>query len=213
MLQDRSLLEGCNVALNESDVVGLRVNWPARTVRLLLHVLAMPEEGPIDADTRRALVFTGVSLMRVLLRRDRTRTASRDYGHPIELADADAADAFLASVSRSDPMYGWRFLDDPELTRDWPATASLMLAGTGPATHTMYWFCECAREEPGGDTEYCIEGDIHFQRLSVERADGSPVPLASFAADGRRWWHGLHSGDPRVSTEAQRSRPPSPAWT
>ncbi|MEV4412333.1 hypothetical protein [Catellatospora sp. NPDC049609] len=212
MLPDRSPLEGCNVALNESDVVGLRVDWPSRTVRLLLHVLALPEHGPVDPDTRRALVFTGVRLVRVLLRAD--RSFSRDYGNAIDLPDAEAADAFLASVGWSNPMYGWSFLNDPQLTQDWPERLSLTLdAGAGPAAHTLYWFCECGRDEPGGDAAYCIEGDIHFERLAVERADGSPVPLTSFIADGRRWWHGFGAGDPRVSGEAQQSQPPSPAWT
>ncbi|MEV0455544.1 hypothetical protein [Catellatospora methionotrophica] len=210
MLHDRSLLAGCNTALNESDVVGLRVNWPGRTARLLLHVLALPEHGPADPDTRRALVFTGVRLMRVLLRADRSH--SRDYGHAIELPDPAAADAFLASAGWSNPMYGWSFLDDPELTRSWPATVSLVLAATGRAAHSMYWFSECGREEPGGDMAYCIEGDIHFERLAVERADGSTVPLTSFAADGSRWWHAFRAGDPRVSPAAQRLQPPSPAW-
>ncbi len=212
MAQDRSLLDRCNTALNESDVVGLRVNWPGRTVRLLLHVLALPAYGPVDPDTRRALVFTGVSLVRVLLRAD--RTFSRDYGNAIDLADADAADAFLASVGWSNPMYGWSFLNDPQLTEDWPERLSLVLdAGGPPAAHTLYWFCECGREEPGGDGAYCIEGDIRFDRLEVERADGTVIPLTSFAADGERWWEAFRTGDPRVSGEAQQSQPPSPAWT
>lgn len=211
MLQDRSLLDGCNIALNEADVVGLRVNWPGRTARLLLHVLALPAYGPVDPDTRRALVFTGVSRLRVLLRAD--RSFSRDYGNAIALPDAESADAFLASVGWSNPMYGWSFLDDPQLTQDWPEHLSLVLdAGTGPAAHTLYWFCECGREEPGGDSAYCIEGDIAFERLDVEHADGTVLPLTSFVADGRRWWEGFQSGDPRVSGEAQQAQPPSPGW-
>ncbi|GHJ45118.1 hypothetical protein Cs7R123_24600 [Catellatospora sp. TT07R-123] len=216
MLQDRSVVAGLNTALNEADVVGLRVYWPGRTVRLLLHVLALPELGPADPDTRRALIFTGVSQLRVLLRTDRSN--NRDYSKAITLADADDADRFLASVGWSNPMYGWSFVDDPQLTHGWPEELSFTLTSPngpadGPGTHTLYWFCECGRAEPGGDIGYCIEGDIRFERLEIERADGSPIPLTTFVAAGVRWWEAHEAADPRVSPEAQQSQPPSPAWT
>jgi hypothetical protein len=47
----------------------------------------------------------------------------------------------------------------------------------------LYWFTECA---PDADS-FCLDGVIRFDGLQVERADGTPVSVEQFAADGRRW--------------------------
>jgi hypothetical protein len=195
------------VALNEATVVGLRAEQ-GRAVSLLLHVLALPEDGPPDPDTRRALVLSGVSRVRVLLRHD--VPGQVDYGPALPLADLAAVEAFFASLTRTGDLYGWEFLDAPDLRADWPDEVSLDLTLGPPAdgTHSLYWFNECGT----ADESFCIEGLVEFTDVAARRADGTPVPVEDFVAAGRRWWEAFHSGDPRVSPAAQRAQPRSPSW-
>lgn len=184
--------DGLDRALNEATVAGLRPR-PDGSVALLLDVLALPENGPADPDTRRALVLSGVSRVRVLLRRELD-------GPPIPLADFDAVAAFFASAALHNSMYGWKFLDAPELIDDWPEVVSLdVRPGVGPSAHSLYWFNECGiAVEPGGYQPYCIEGTVDFETVAVERSDGTPMSVEDFTAAGKRWWDGFYSGDPRA---------------
>ena len=199
--------DGLEVALDEATVVGLR-DEPDGAVAVLLHVLALPVAGPPDPDTRRALVLLGVSRVRVLLRRD--VPGQVDYGPALPLADLAAVEAFFASLTRTGDLYGGEYLDAPDLCADWPPEVSLDVT-SGPAgagTRSLYWFNECA----AGDETFCVEGVMEFADVIVRRADGTPLPVAEFVADGRRWWQAFRTGDPRVSAEAQRALPLSPPW-
>jgi hypothetical protein len=175
---------------------------------LLLHVLALPEAGPPDPDTRRALVLSGVSRVRVLLRRDEPWQV--DYGPALPLADLAAVESFFASLTRTGDLYGGEYLDAPDLRADWPPAVSLDLTPgpAGPGTRSLYWFNECAV----GDESFCIEGVVDFTEVAVRRADGTPVPVEDFVTAGRRWWQAFRSGDPRVTPEAQRASAASPPW-
>lgn len=199
--------DGLEVALDEATVAGLRAE-PGGAVALLLHVLALPKVDPPDPDTRRALVLSGVSRARVLLRRD--VPGQVDYGPALPLTDLAAVEAFFASLTRTGDLYGGQFLDAPELCADWPPEVSLDLT-SGPAgagTRALYWFNECAV----GDEEFCIEGVVEFTGVAVRHADGTPLPVEEFVADGRRWWQAFRAGDPRVSPAAQRALPAPPSW-
>jgi hypothetical protein len=199
--------DGLEVALDEATVVGLRAE-PDGAVALLLHVLALPEEGPPHTDTRRALVLSGVSRLRVLLRRD--EPAEVDYGPALPLPDLTAVEDFFASLTRSGDLYGGEYLDAPDQRADWPPEVSLDMRQDPPAreTHTLYWFNECA----AGDETFCIEGEAEFTALTVRHADGTPLPTEQFIAEAQRWWHAFHTGDPRVSAAAQQTLRPSPRW-
>lgn len=110
--------ERLEVALTEADVVGLRLNvHKVGAVDVLLHVLALPESGPMENDPRRILRFFGVDDVSVLLRR-----VTRDgNGPPTDLADLDAVEEFFESLVTGESLYGWRYFDDPSLTEDWPS--------------------------------------------------------------------------------------------
>lgn len=102
-------------------------------------------------------------------------------------------------------MYGWKFLDDPSLTQDWPAERSLSLdVRHRVGSHSMFWFNEVGRVEDGTQVPYCIEGTVSFEDLDVLRTDATPQPIAEFIADGARYWEALHSGDERLGIDAQR---------
>lgn len=174
------------VALNEADVLGVRLEPDGAWCDLLLHVLALPEICPLDPDARRILRLTLPTQVQILLRTDQTGAAG--YGPAIPLASLDAVEEFFDSLSWSGDMYGWKFLDDPSLCQDWPVQPSLSISvrpGTGP--HSLFWFNECGRQERDETVAYCIEGTITFQDLTVIRADGTTEPLDEFIADGRRY--------------------------
>ncbi|MFD8499224.1 hypothetical protein [Amycolatopsis sp. NPDC059657] len=175
-----------NVALNEATVLGLRPR-PDGGVALLLDVVALPE----TPDSRRVLIMSGVSRVRVLARRE---NVGEGYGPPIPLVDFDAVEAFFASISQPMSMYGWEFLDSPGLTHDWPPSVSFEVQpSAGPGSHSLYWFNEGGLDSgQGGYTPHCIEGTIEFETLAVTYADGTPLSLADFAAAGKRWWDAFY---------------------
>lgn len=206
---DRNERERLEAALNEATVCGLR-SPRSGEVRVLLEVSALPETGPIDPDPRQELVFHGVTGLDVVLR----RTTIDGDGPAIALADLEEADAFLGSLACGGPMHGWRFIDAPELTSDWPAAPSLSTRlAAAPAPHTFYWFNECARHANGSTDSFCIEGTITFEDLGVLRADGEVQALTDFIDDRVRWWTAFNEGDPRVSVDAQSTaQSPGRVW-
>lgn len=83
-----------DAALNETDVLGLRLGPGGAWCDLLLHVLALPDDGPLDRDARRILRLTRPAEVRVLLRTD--PTADGGPGPAIRLAGLDAVEDFFA---------------------------------------------------------------------------------------------------------------------
>jgi hypothetical protein len=210
---DEETREDLGVALNEADVLGIRLDPSGAWCDLLLHVLALPEAGPLDPDARRILRLVSPAQLRVLLRTDQPWSPP-EHLPVIPLASLEAVEDFFASLSWSWSMYGWKFLDDPSLTKDWPAQPSLTVdlrPGTG--SHSLYWFNECGREEADGNAGYCIEGTVTFEDLEILRADATPYPLTEFIAGGHRYWQALQTRDARLSVAAQRSaQNGTPGW-
>lgn len=174
---------GLETALNEAEVVGLRVAPTDAACELLLHVHAQPTPAGTDPDPRRVLRLLRTSRIRVVLRADRLD----GYGPAVPLAGPADVEAFFASLDGWEAMYGWEFLDRPA-PDDWPARPSLTVAPRpGPSPHSLYWFTDCRR----GDGRYCIEGTIDFADLEVLRGDGTPEPVEDFITEARRWWEAL----------------------
>lgn len=61
------------------------------------------------------------------------------------------------------------------------------------------------RTEGDASAAYLIEGTVTFRDLEVLRADGTPLRLEEFAADGRRHWQAMYGHDARLSGEAQQA--------
>jgi len=193
-------------------MLGIRLEPSGAWCDLLLHVLALPDAGAIAPDARRILRLAAPAQVRVILRP--WQSGPGKYGQVIPLADLDAVEDFFASLSWSDSMYGWKFLDDPSLASDWPARPSLRIdLRPGPGSHSLFWFSECGRAEHGSPAAYCIEGTVAFEELQVLRADATPRPLDQFTADANRYWNALHSHDKRLSSTAQQAAlAGTPSW-
>jgi hypothetical protein len=122
---DEQARERVDVALNEADVLGIRLGPSGAWCDLLLHVLALPQTGPVDPDARRILRLARPAQISILLREDRISPAG--YGPAIPLNGLGAVEVFFASLTWSASMHGWRFLDTPALAQGWPARPSLAL--------------------------------------------------------------------------------------
>lgn len=190
---------GLETALNEAEVVGLRVAPADAACELLLHVHAQPAPAGTDPDPRRVLRLLRTSRIRVVLRADRMD----GYGPAIPLTGLAEVEAFFASLDGWEAMYGWEFLDRPT-PDDWPVEPSLTVAPRpGPSPHSLYWFTDCRR----ADGRYCIEGTVDFADLEVLRGDGAPEPVEEFAAEARHWWNDLSSRGMHLPQPAG-----SPSW-
>jgi hypothetical protein len=209
---DEGTRDDVDMALNEADVLGLRLEPAGAWCDLLLHVVALPETGPAGPDARRILRLTSPAEVTVVLRA--MRPAPEQHGPVIPLAGLDAVEDFFASLSWSDSMYGWKFLDDPSRAGDWPAQPSLAISPRpGPGSHSLYWFSECGRQEDGDPAGCCIEGTVQFEDLEVLRADLTPQPLDQFTADADRYWKALHRRDEQLSVAAQQAaQTATPSW-
>jgi hypothetical protein len=209
------LLGGLGGAVEEATVFGIVRDVDETVCRVLLEVVALPEIGPIDPDPRRVLVLSGVTCVEVLLRRD-PAPAVEGLGPAIPLSSLGDLDRFFASLAWTYAMYSWEFIDDTENPKDrWPAEPSLRLVVEGGSgAHSFYWFTECGVEQnPGEFVSYLLEGIIWFDHASVERGDGSALPLEEFIADAYRWWRAFREGDARLSVDAQRAATErAPSW-
>ena len=205
--------ERLEVALNESDVVGVRLD-PARAyVDVLLHVIALPESGPLMKDGRRIMRLKRPAELRFLLRRDPIGEQAATQP-AIPLADEAAVETFFDSLAWGGSIYGRRFFDEPGLTRDWPADPSLRIpVRTEGGAHSFYWFNECGVERDGETQAFCIEGTVTFDDLLVLDAEAREIPIETFIADGVRQWDALYAHDERLSVDAQRAaHQGAPKW-
>jgi hypothetical protein len=199
-------MAGFELALNEAEVLGLRVALSDLACELLRHVCAQPESGDEDPDPRRVLRLLNATRLRVLLREDRPE----GYGPAIGLADLDEVESFFAALGGWDAMYGWQFLDRPSRIADWPTAPSLtVVLRSGASPHTLFWFTECWKAD--GHGRYCIEGTIEFDGIGVTHADGAPEPVEQFITEGQRWWDVLYGRNGQQRRPQQRAAN-TPSW-
>ncbi len=205
--------ERLETALNESDVVGIRLDPADRHADVLLHVIALPESGPLTKDGRRIMRLTRPAELRFLLRRDPVGAQAATQP-AIPLADEAAVEDFFDSLAWGGSIYGWRFFDEPGLTSDWPPDPSLRVSVRADGgAHSFYWFNECGVERDGDTEAFCIEGTITFDDLVVLDAAGREIPIETFIAHGLRQWDALYAHDERLSVEAQReAQQGAPKW-
>lgn len=198
---DELLTERLNTALNEAAVCGLRFDPVEGVARLLVEVQALPDQGPIDPDPRRALVMSDVASIAIWLRVDR----SEGLGPPMGLGALEDVEAFFASLQWADAMYGQQFLDNLDAWEPTAGQASLeIIVDSSRARHSLRRFTECGRREDGAPKRYLLAGIVLFGALHMRRGDGTAMTLAQFADDGTRWWDAFYARDDRASVEAQR---------
>jgi len=137
MKWDAATRERLETALNESDVVGVRLDPTGAYVDVLLHVIALPESGPLAKDGRRIMRLMRPAELRFLLRRDPVGEQAAPQP-AIPLADEAAVENFFDSLAWGGSIYGRRFFDESGLTSDWPADPSLRIpVRTDGGTHSF----------------------------------------------------------------------------
>jgi hypothetical protein len=184
-----------NTALNEATVVGATVDPVERKARIALAILALPAMGPPNEDPRAMIVLAPVGRVCASLRDGQWDDAAAPV-RPFILSQ-------LMDVVRSfgeQAIYGWDFIDraDDDHAR-WSRQLSLdeHLGERDGLRHTLDIF-----QESGAGPARHLDLRFWFDMLYVFKPVGDDLvrtPLDLFAAEGKRWWQGLNSGDPRTS--------------
>ena len=190
-----ALRDDLNTALNEATLVGAVVVESERRANITLVALSLPEEGPVVGDPRVMLVLAPVGRVSASLRGGRWDNKSAPI-RPFLLSQLmDVVGSF-----KGQSIYGWDFIDaSPDGFERWSDRLSLDIRlgeGDGLA-HTLDLFQEWPWEP-----EQHLDIRFWFDTLHVFRPTGDElvrIPLATFAANGKRWWNGLRSGDPRTA--------------
>ncbi len=186
MKLDEATRSGLGVALNEADLVGVRIDAATRTATVTLLVPVL-DESPAHRQREVQLLLHPVDRVVASLRagcwNDRAAAVL-----PLTLPDLPVAVRSFGGQ----PIYGWDFFDvhETELAR-WGDRLSLdWRGGTGGGEHPLTLFQE------GHDRH--LDLCLWFDDLEVLDARGLRVPLSDFVAGGRQWWSAFRANDPRA---------------
>lgn len=185
---DADQKEGLNIALNEATLLGVEVNREKRSAGATFSVLTLPPEGPPPDDRRVLLLFQPVGRLAASLRLG-------DWNDPKAEVVPLEVDQLLETVAGFKcSVYGRNFFDCDEDFEDWKDRLSLDIRlGDDGLSHSITLFQE------GHDRHLDIR--IWFDSLTLRAPSGEGFEMGEFIAGGKRWWDGLHSGDPRTQGE------------
>jgi len=184
---DEDTKVGIGVALNEATLLGAEVCRERAAAAITFAVLSLPLDGALPPeDSRVSLVLDQVGRVVASL-----RNAHWDDDQ------APAVPFVLTELLKTVqsfgglPVYGWEFIDADAGYERWANRLSLDERFDGGSNqHSLTLFQE-------GDERH-LDLRIWFGGLRVFRPDHTEIAIGEFVAAGKRWWDGLHSGDPRT---------------
>jgi len=182
------LRAGINRALNEADLMAVRVADDGSEATVVLRVLTLPRDGPEPGDRVRYLRCRPIGRVAASLRHGRWDDKSARVEHI-------SPDQFSAVVASSvSQLYGWHFLDPPEDSwKHWRKRLSLDLSFRERSDHVFEFF-----KDNLSDPVRHLDFRIWFDELEVFDQRSESISLQSFADGGTRWWDALYAGDPRT---------------
>lgn len=187
LTEDQS--NGLNVALNESDLLGIEVDTERRIAAATFRVLSLPEVGPPPEDRRFQFLFDRVGRVAASLRDGRWDDLSAP-AIPFALEDLLSVVQSFGGLS----IYGWEFIDvhEKKLAR-WGDRLSLDWASGGLISpHSITVF----QEDEKRNLDICI----WYESLEIRNSKGTVVSIDDFVAAGKRWWKGFYEGDDRTNS-------------
>lgn len=179
---------GLNTALSEATCLGLEVDAKNKQLRLDLEVLTLPEDGSVREDRVR-LTFTGVSRIAASLRIQMWDDIEPRV-LPLDIEGlAEAIHSFGGGR-----LHGWEFIDLDDSS--WALWSELLSFDTLIDSHVSAHVLEFSQEEGIDPRELDVR--VWFDDITIEDSRGTRIPLATFVANGVRWWEAHDHGDPRT---------------
>jgi len=181
-------IAGLNLALDEATLLGLEVCPERGAAAATFAVLTLPEEGPPPKDSRRKFLFSPIGRVAASLRHGHWDDSSAQ----VEPFTIDKLLSVVQSFGGA-PIYGAEFIDCERYFARWSGRLSLdFVCDPGATEHSIQLFQE------GAGPNRILNIRLWFRDVRIRDAEGADIPLAEFIADGKRWWDGLNSGDPRT---------------
>jgi hypothetical protein len=187
----RELPVDIDEAFNEASWLGIELDDRSNRLALWFDVLTLPAEPDRDPSRRVTLHLSGVHRFVASLRFARwdDDTAQAEQCSMLTLPD-------VVRSFGGKPIYGWNFFDTADSTwARWANRLSLDVAWIpGEGLHSIDLFQEGSLDGSSAHLDF----RAWFDRMTAYTVDGTEIPLTTLAEDGRRWWEGLHAGDPRT---------------
>lgn len=180
---------GLDTALSEAACLGVQVDARARTLRLDLEVLTLPEHGPAIHDHRVRLTFTGIGRIAASLREQRWDDVEPRV-LPLRLEGLSEAIRSFGGGR----LHGWEFVDLDD--SGWSLWSELLSFDTRIDDHICPHVIEFSQEEGIDPRELDVR--VWFDAMTIHDADEREIPLAEFIAGGVRWWAAHDAGDPQT---------------
>jgi hypothetical protein len=174
--------DGLGVAFNEATWLGAEIDVERRVAGITLAVRTLPPVGPPPVDRRLQVLLHPVG--RVWVRR------TSHHGEILTMSIGE----LLPTVQSFGgcPIYGWEFFDTPVPALHASQLSALEEFGTDGLSHTLHLFQD-------GGVNGQLDLWVWFDELTLRTPEGAPLPIDDVIAGGRRWWDGLHAGDPRTA--------------
>jgi hypothetical protein len=179
---------GLDTALNEATLLGLEVRPDGSLAGATLAVLSLPPDGSPPEDPRVQLQFAPVGRVVASLRLG----SWDDYKAQVVPFPLSKLLEIVQEFG-GQPIYGSEFVDvhDAALAGMAGRHSLDFLGGPAGMTHSI----RLSQEGSGKYLDICL----WFDHLRILRPPvWEPVSLEEFIAGGKRWWDGLHAGDPRT---------------
>lgn len=182
MTLDKDKIAGLNVALNEATLIALDFEVVRRRASVTLELLSLP---PTETATvKRAVELLLFPIGRLLVSLSEEGTAGK-----VTIQTVSA----LVESFRGQAIYGWEFIDPPNLDMarlQNPLSLDYRTGEVVGSTHVIHLF----QDSKGRQLDILM----WFDDLCVKGIDGPEIAVEEVIAGGKRYWDAVFAGDSRT---------------
>jgi hypothetical protein len=181
MTLDNDTIAGLNVALNESTLVAVDFDLVRQRASVTLQLLSL---APAQVSMTKREVELSLSPVGRLI-------VSLSEGGAAQQVKIQTVSALVESF-RGRPIYGWEFIDPPNLNVSALQNPLSLDYQTGNAgiTHVIHLFQQSKKRQ--------LDILMWFNDLSFGGIDGREIPVEEVIMAGKCYWDAVFAGDPRA---------------
>lgn len=181
MILDNDKIGGLNVAFNEATLIALNFDLVRNRASATLELLGLPPTAAVMAKTIVELSLFPVGRIIVSL-------SEGGKAKQVKLQTVST----LVESFHGRPIYGWEFIDPPNLNMAGLQNSLSLDYRPGDAgnAHVIHLFQESKERQ--------LDVLMWFDDLRFDSTDGREIPIDEVITAGKGYWDAVFAGDPRA---------------